>query len=160
MLDIFVLEMITGQGIVRGDNIMHTPTFDGDRVRGSNRARPVRSVVWTPTADARFQQLFADGQSIRGLARSFGIGRQSAQKRALKLGLVSLASLASLKAPVGVVGRQASPESIDLGREALPAGHPLSWGLLVQGTCLEGMPYPTPDTSRLCRSPLISGDRS
>lgn len=27
----------------------------------------------------------------------------------------------------------------------LPAGHPLSWGLLTRGTCLEGSPYEMPE---------------
>ena len=26
----------------------------------------------------------------------------------------------------------------------MPAGHPVSWGALVAGTCLEGTPYPLP----------------
>ncbi len=29
-------------------------------------------------------------------------------------------------------------------RPALPAGHPLSWGLLTDGTSLEGSDYPFP----------------
>lgn len=29
-------------------------------------------------------------------------------------------------------------------RPALPAGHPLTWGLITQGTTLEAAPYPFP----------------
>lgn len=128
-----------------------------DAISGSNRARPSRSIVWTPIADARFQQLFANGQSIRGLARLFGIGRQAAQQRAIKLGLVCSEIP---KAPESVSRAKTSPDPNDPGREALPAGHPLSWGLIVMGTCLEGMPYPTPDTSKRLRSQVIAGDRA
>ena len=29
-------------------------------------------------------------------------------------------------------------------RPPLPAGHPESWGLITQGTCLDGVPWPGP----------------
>jgi hypothetical protein len=32
----------------------------------------------------------------------------------------------------------------DPAREPLPAGHPLSWGLITAGTLLEGGRYPMP----------------
>lgn len=30
------------------------------------------------------------------------------------------------------------------GLQPLPAGHPDTWGLIIRGTCLEGMPWPGP----------------
>jgi hypothetical protein len=35
----------------------------------------------------------------------------------------------------------AEHDSPEAGRGALPAGHPLSWGLLTAGTVLDGAPY-------------------
>ena len=29
-------------------------------------------------------------------------------------------------------------------RPALPSGHPDTWGLITEGTCIEGAPYPFP----------------
>jgi hypothetical protein len=33
------------------------------------------------------------------------------------------------------------PGALEAGRGALPAGHPLSWGLITAGTVLDGAPY-------------------
>jgi hypothetical protein len=35
-------------------------------------------------------------------------------------------------------------EDMDLDRDPLPAGHPMSWGLITAGTCLAGTLYPEP----------------
>lgn len=124
-------------------------------VLGINRVRPARSLAWTPQADARLGRLLSDGASIRALSKAFGIGRQAAQQRALKLGLIKLETrTASPRA----TDQKSSNQSADLGRDALPAGHPITWNLVVQGTCLEGTPYSTPDTARLRRQAPHPGD--
>jgi hypothetical protein len=118
----------------------------------SERPQLARAIVWTTQADARLSRLVSEGISIRGLARSFGIGRQAAHQRALKLGLIAPEGRQPLSAPRA---QQAANDAIDPGREALPAGHPTTWGLIVQSTCLEGIPYPAPEAARLTR-PLRS----
>ncbi len=39
---------------------------------------------------------------------------------------------------------QSSAVIQDQERDPLPAGHPATWGLLTNGTCLEGAPYVIP----------------
>jgi len=36
------------------------------------------------------------------------------------------------------------PASEDPERPALPPGHPETWGVIIKGMSLEGMPYPIP----------------
>ena len=120
----------------------------------SERPRPARAICWTAQADARLGRLVAQGVSIRGLAKSFGIGRQAAQQRATKLGLITPQTRQPASAPV-VTAERIDP--IDAGREALPAGHPITWGMIVQGTCLEGTAYPAPKTQP-ARLTSLSGD--
>lgn len=120
---------------------------------GSNRARPARCLNWTPQADARLSRLALEGASIRALASAFGVGRQAAQQRAQKLGVLG----ATQRTPPGRHTRSMLAHDLaDLTRGSLPAGHDLTWGLINRGTCLEGAPYPTPDEGRLRRKSLAS----
>ncbi len=43
------------------------------------------------------------------------------------------------RTPIRITGRPGPQD-----RPPLPAGHPVTWGLLVAGTTLEGMGYPHP----------------
>lgn len=114
----------------------------------SKQARPARCLIWTPQADARLSQMAREGASIRALALAFGIGRQAAQQRAQKLGALDPANRKSSQSPAK---SKATLDQIDLARDSLPAGHLLTWGLINQGTCLEGLTYPVPETARLRR---------
>lgn len=120
---------------------------------GSNRARPSRCLNWTPQADARLARMALEGASIRALASAFGVGRQAAQQRAQKLGVLDAAQR---KPPGGHARLKVANDPIDLTRASLPAGHDLTWGLINRGTCLEGACYPVPDAGRLRRISLAS----
>lgn len=95
-----------------------------------------RKIIWTPQADARLTQLHISGISIRALARAFGLGRQAVSERAARLGITARLQLPQRK--------PAPMPNDDATRDPLPAGHPISWGLLVAGTSLEGAPYHPP----------------
>lgn len=85
---------------------------------------------WTEATDARIRRLRAEGASWDSIAASLGVSRWSAIERGR------------------LVGAQAPPKPpappADLAREPLPAGHPISWGLLTAGTLLDGTAYPWP----------------
>ena len=122
---------------------------------GINRPRPARSLAWTPQADARLGRLISDGASIRALSKAFGIGRQAAQQRALQLGLIKLETRTS---PPRAADQKIPMQSVDPSRDALPAGHAITWSLVVRGTCLEGNAYSAPETARLRRPSPYRGD--
>ena len=122
---------------------------------GINRVRPARSLAWTPQADARLSRLVSDGASIRALSKAFGIGRQAAQQRALKLGFLNIKTRT---VSTSATDKKMPIHSADPCRDALPAGHAITWNLVVQGTCLEGNAYSTPDTARLRRPTPHRGD--
>lgn len=102
-----------------------------------HRAHPGRRITWTPEVDARLTQLHASGASVRALARAFGLGRQAVSERATRLGIYTKPTLPQRK-PTSV-------SSDDATRDPLPAGHPISWGLLTAGTSLDGAPYQLPE---------------
>jgi hypothetical protein len=87
-------------------------------------------LLWTDDRDTSLHRLRAGGASWDRIAEALGISRWSAIERGR------------------VLGAEAPPKPIaalpDPGREALPAGHPTSWGLLTTGTSLEGIAYPWP----------------
>jgi hypothetical protein len=106
------------------------------------------ALIWTADADDRLKSLLDGGMSLRALAKAFGVGRQAIHQRAIKCGLVK-PSEAGLFPPSKISKLEIS--LVDLAREALPAGHPASWDLINQGTCLEGNAYSEPDAGRLRR---------
>ena len=40
---------------------------------------------------------------------------------------------------------------------AMPSGHPISWGAITRGTCLEGTPYPGVRTPTVIRAECEAG---
>jgi hypothetical protein len=94
--------------------------------------------------------------SLRALAKAFGVGRQAVHQRAIKCGLVKMSD-ADRRMPLAFK----KPEIlfVDPIREALPAGHPATWDLINQGTCLEGNAYSEPDASRLRRLSETPGSK-
>jgi hypothetical protein len=94
-----------------------------------------------------------EGASIRALALAFGIGRQAAQQRAKKLGLLNASERRPLKR---CTMSNVATDLANLTRDSLPAGHELTWGLINLGTCLEGASYPAPEAVGLSRKLLAS----
>jgi len=110
----------------------------------TNRIHTGRKITWTNLADSRLVRLRDEGASIRSLAIAFGLSRTAIAVRAGRLGLAL-----PTKPPVPAIIGPAP----DLARDPLPAGHPISWGLITAGTALEGAAYQIPDSQRLRRAP-------
>lgn len=85
---------------------------------------------WTAESDDTLCRLRAEGVSWERIAAAFGISRWSVIRRGQLVG-----AHAPLRPP---------PPPVDPTREALPAGHALSWGAITEGTLLEGVAYPWP----------------
>jgi hypothetical protein len=64
-----------------------------------------------------------------------GVNRHTAIERGKVIGVHGIPLKATEAEPVEREVRNGAP------LEALPAGHPYTWGLLTQGTCLEGSEY-------------------
>ncbi len=91
------------------------------------------AITWTDDADALIRDLRTAGHSWDAIARALGTARWTAIERAKTLGI---------HLPLPHPPRAArAPGS---GREPLPAGHPVTWGALVDGTLLAGAAYPYP----------------
>ena len=90
----------------------------------------VRNETWTAPADFRLRRLRLEGASWEAIAEALGVSPAAAHARARLIG-----------ARRPLVGLAASD---DPARDSLPAGHPLAWGVLTQGTWLAGTRYPTP----------------
>jgi hypothetical protein len=106
-------------------------------------SRAVRRVTWTNQADAQLIHLRGEGASIRTLATTFSLSRSTIAMRAVRLGLVL---------PTKLAAPAKTDPTPDPARDPLPAGHPISWGLITAGTALEGAAYEIPDSHRLRRA--------
>lgn len=89
-------------------------------------------LVWTDPRDARLKRMRAQGASWETIAAALRISRNAAIERGRRIG-------ARLPPPEHV------PEPEDLERPPMPAGHSVSWGAIVAGTCLAEHPYPIPE---------------
>ena len=85
---------------------------------------------WTEAADTAIRHLRAEGASWDTIAAAIGASRWSAIERGRRIGA---------RAPIRI-----APPPPDPCREALPAGHPVTWGAITQGTLLEATAYPWP----------------
>lgn len=106
----------------------------------TDRTRFPKSLQWTPVADQRLLKYRQDGESMRSIARAFGLSRTTVTDRARALGLEIPAKPRAADKPAVVM--------TDHQRDPLPPGHPISWGLLIAGTSLEGNPYTPPQPPR------------
>jgi hypothetical protein len=111
----------------------------------SNRIQVVRNIQWTQAADQRLIRLRQEGKSFRFMAKAFGLGRTTITERVRRLGLDIPATPGPQ--PRAPQPRASQPEADD-ARAPLAAGHPISWGLITAGTCLEGSPYTPPEPVR------------
>ena len=76
---------------------------------------------WTATADKVIKTMRADGQTWAAIGRSLGLSRNTVIERGRRL---------CAHAPKREVIATPKPVSDDPNRAPLPAGHPLTWGLL------------------------------
>jgi hypothetical protein len=90
---------------------------------------------WTAPADAQIRHLRHAGATWDAIAASLGVSRNAVRERGRHIG-------ARLPPPPPRPDPECDPH--DLGREALPPGHPLTWGAITQGTWQAGRAYPWP----------------
>jgi hypothetical protein len=89
-------------------------------------------LVWTQALDEQLREMRVAGMTWDGIAAALALGRNSVLERARKIGA---------RVPRQVV-RLVEEEPRD--RPARPAGHPQTWGLITDGTVLDGERYPFP----------------
>ena len=82
-------------------------------------------IVWSGAQDATVRRMRTEGATWDAIAAALGVSRWCASERGRKIG--ALLGAAQLSDHVG----QSDPN-----RDALPAGHPTSWGAIAAG------PYP------------------
>ena len=90
-----------------------------------------RGQNWSPEMEQVLRRMRADGATWAAIGGALGLGRETVREQGRRLGV-------RRALPVF----QPPPE--DPNRPPLPPGHPLSWRLLIAGTCLEDAPYPYP----------------
>ena len=79
--------------------------------------------IWTEGADATLREMLAAGQSFDDTAAALGVARWTAVERARRIGARRIVA-----EPEQV---EAAPD--DPWRAPLPAGHPVSWGVIARG---------------------------
>jgi hypothetical protein len=89
-------------------------------------------IQWDAELDQRLKSLRASGLTWDAVALEMAMGRNTVLERGRRLGARRLRPAAA----------QIAPEPAD--RPARPPGHPATWGLITDGTSLEGQPYPYP----------------
>ena len=90
-----------------------------------------RKIEWSEAQDATIRRMRAENASWDSIAAAVGVTRWTVIERGRRLG-------ARLSHP------EEDPVSDDLERPTLLPGHPDTWGAIIKGTSLEGMPYPIP----------------
>jgi hypothetical protein len=90
-----------------------------------------KKIVWTDAQDSRIKRMRAESASWDSIAVAVGVTRWTVIERGRRIG-------ARLPPP------DFEPAPEDPERLPLPPGHPDTWGAIIKGTALEGMPYPIP----------------
>ena len=90
-----------------------------------------KKLKWTHAQDLVIRRIRVEGGTWDAIAAALGISRYTVIQRGRRIG--------AQRPPADF-----SPSPEDPRREPLPAGHPRSWGVIIHGTLLEGVPYPLP----------------
>ncbi len=86
------------------------------------------SEIWSAPRDFRLRLMRVEGMAWAAIAEALLVAPELAIARAKKIG--------ADRPPPG-------PAAVaDPAREPLPAGHPQAWGVLTEGTWLDGTRYP------------------
>lgn len=85
-------------------------------------------LIWTEPRDSQLRRMRAEGASWDEISATLRVSRWAAIERGRRVN--------AQKPPRLPVVRP-----VDLERDPLPAGHGLSWGILVAGTVLAGSAY-------------------
>lgn len=92
-----------------------------------------QSIDWTPESDAAIVSMRGKRMSWDAIASYVGVSRWAVIMRAKAIGVPALES-------VSATPDDGEPDD----RLPLPAGHSVSWGAVIAGSCLAGMAYPLP----------------
>lgn len=103
--------------------------------------------VWTAAEDERMHNLYAEGMAWDKIGEAFGVSRGSAIAHGHRIGCKTRVRQSPVPRVTKIVPPPppSPPETMRLGASsyhALPPGHQRSWQPLVEGTLLEGLPYP------------------
>lgn len=101
--------------------------------------------IWTAAEDERIHNLYAEGMRWDKIGEALGVSRGSAIAHGHRIGCKTRPRRSPVGRVVKVVPPPPPPETMRLGASsyhALPPGHQRSWQPLVEGTLLDGMPYP------------------
>ena len=90
-----------------------------------------KRIEWTEVQDTRIKRMRAESASWDNIAIAVGVTRWTVIERGRRLG--------ARLPPADFVAPSEDPD-----RPALPPGHVATWGIIIEGTSLEGMPYPIP----------------
>ena len=94
-----------------------------------------KRIEWTEVQDTKIKRMRAESASWDVIAVAVGGTRWTVIERGRRIG-------ARLPPP------DTEPPLEDPERLARPPGHSDTWGIIIQGTSLEGMPYPIPTPIR------------
>ena len=87
--------------------------------------------IWSAESDATIVRMRGARASWDTISADLGVARWTAIERGRHIGARFAAPVATLE--------HITP---DLEREPLPPGHPVTWGTITAGTCLDGLAYP------------------
>ena len=90
---------------------------------------------WTEAQDIQIKRMRAEGHLWDEIGAVLGMTRWTVLERGRRIG--------ARPPPADFV-----PPSIDLTRDPLPAGDPLTWGAITKGTVMDGLPYRRPSRPR------------
>jgi hypothetical protein len=91
-------------------------------------------IRWSEAQDWEIRRMRAERVSWDVIAAAVGVTRWTAIERGRRLGA----------RPPPPPPPEPLPPKEDPERACLPPGHPETWAVIIQGTCLEGIPYPIP----------------
>ncbi len=94
-----------------------------------------RKRYWTPADDDVLRTRRAKHRSWDDIAAALGVSRSTARERGRTIGA---------SRPARTIPDLDTDPLTDPNREPLPAGHPVSWAILTDGTSLEGTYSPWP----------------
>jgi hypothetical protein len=92
-------------------------------------------IAWTDKSNARLKELRKAGVTWTKIGEEFGVGRNAAKAQYHRL-------FNTRKGPKKVQPKIPPGDVRDRSANPLPAGHRISWGILTDGTWLEGTPWP------------------
>jgi hypothetical protein len=94
-----------------------------------------KRIEWTEVQDMKIKRMRAEREAWDVIAVAVGVTRWTVIERGRRIG--------ARLPPADFEPLQDDPE-----RSALPSGHTETWGAIIQGTLLEGVPYPIPVPTR------------